>query len=198
MSLENSRTVARNSATRWKRRPGGRQIQLLDPDDNPIELFEPAPPAAAGAIDFTRTQSSAPRILSRGMHVNRRQLLGSAGALLAQTALPWTTAQGKNARAENKDVLYGGSTLPAGIRSNRVDTNTGATLHVLEAGYDRRTAPCVVLLHGFPELAYSWRNQLLPPGSCWLSRRCSRSARLRSEQLRNPFSTGMICCPTPC
>jgi glyoxylase I family protein len=23
--------------------PGGRQIQLLDPDGNPIELFEPAP-----------------------------------------------------------------------------------------------------------------------------------------------------------
>jgi glyoxylase I family protein len=24
--------------------PGGKQIQLLDPDDNPIELFEPARP----------------------------------------------------------------------------------------------------------------------------------------------------------
>jgi glyoxylase I family protein len=23
--------------------PGGKQIQLLDPDGNPIELFEPAP-----------------------------------------------------------------------------------------------------------------------------------------------------------
>lgn len=94
--------------------------------------------------------------------MNRRQILGSAGALLAQTTLPWTAAQGKSARTENKEVLYGGSTLPAGIRSNRVDTNTGATLHILEAGYERRKAPCVVLLHGFPELAYSWRNQLLP------------------------------------
>jgi pimeloyl-ACP methyl ester carboxylesterase len=94
--------------------------------------------------------------------VNRRQILGSAGALAAHAALPWATVLGKNARAENKDVLYGGSTLPSGIRSNRVDTNTGATLHILEAGYDRRAAPCVVLLHGFPELAYSWRNQLLP------------------------------------
>jgi glyoxylase I family protein len=26
--------------------PGGKQIQLLDPDGNPIELFEPARPAA--------------------------------------------------------------------------------------------------------------------------------------------------------
>ncbi len=25
--------------------PGGKQIQLLDPDENPIELFEPAPQA---------------------------------------------------------------------------------------------------------------------------------------------------------
>jgi len=94
--------------------------------------------------------------------VNRRQLLGSAAALLAQTALPWATAHGKKARPENKDVLYGHSTLPAGIRSKRVNTNTGTTLHILEAGYGRRASPCVVLLHGFPELAYTWRNQLLP------------------------------------
>jgi glyoxylase I family protein len=26
--------------------PAGRQIQILDPDGNPIELFEPARPAA--------------------------------------------------------------------------------------------------------------------------------------------------------
>ena len=29
-------------------------------------------------------------------------------------------------------------------------------MHVLEAGDAR--APCVLLLHGFPELAYSWRK----------------------------------------
>ena len=29
-------------ATRWKCGPGGKQIQLEDPDGNPIELFEPA------------------------------------------------------------------------------------------------------------------------------------------------------------
>jgi pimeloyl-ACP methyl ester carboxylesterase len=63
---------------------------------------------------------------------------------------------------QNKNVLYGRRTLPVGIRSRRVITNTGVTLHVLEARHESRTAPCVVLLHGFPELAYSWRNQLLP------------------------------------
>ncbi|WP_172799354.1 alpha/beta hydrolase [Mycobacterium sp. IS-3022] len=38
-----------------------------------------------------------------------------------------------------------------------VDTN-GVRLRVLEAG--ERGAPLVVLAHGFPELAYSWRHQL--------------------------------------
>jgi pimeloyl-ACP methyl ester carboxylesterase len=92
--------------------------------------------------------------------VNRRQILGSAGALLAQAVLP--SARSENASSENKDVLYGRNTLPAGIRSNRVNTNTGVTLHILEAGFGRNNAPCVVLVHGFPELAYTWRNQLLP------------------------------------
>lgn len=31
-----------------------------------------------------------------------------------------------------------------------------------EAGFEGAGNPCVLLLHGFPELAYCWRNQLLP------------------------------------
>ena len=31
-------------------------------------------------------------------------------------------------------------------------------MHVLEAGYETKGRPCVLLLHGFPELAYSWRK----------------------------------------
>ena len=31
-------------------------------------------------------------------------------------------------------------------------------MHVLEAGFEPRNRPLVVLLHGFPELAYSWRK----------------------------------------
>ena len=49
-----------------------------------------------------------------------------------------------------------------GVRSRRVDTNNGVVLHILEAGFEKPRIPCVVLLHGFPELAYCWRNQLLP------------------------------------
>jgi pimeloyl-ACP methyl ester carboxylesterase len=65
-------------------------------------------------------------------------------------------------RASNHEVAYGRETLPTGIRSRFVDNNNGVTLHLLEAGFETRGRPCVVLLHGFPELAYTWRNQLLP------------------------------------
>ena len=46
--------------------------------------------------------------------------------------------------------------LPQGIRARFVDNTNGLAMHVLEAG--RPGAPLVVLLHGFPELAYSWRR----------------------------------------
>ena len=48
--------------------------------------------------------------------------------------------------------------LPPGIRSRFVDNINGLTMHVLEAGYETRGRRCVLLLHGFPELAYSWRK----------------------------------------
>src|SRR6202048_2314708 len=48
--------------------------------------------------------------------------------------------------------------LPAGIRSRFVDDINGLRMHVLEAGYETRGRPCLLLLHGFPELAYSWRK----------------------------------------
>jgi hypothetical protein len=35
-------------------------------------------------------------------------------------------------------------------------------MHVLEAGYEVKGRRCVLLLHGFPELAYSWRKVMLP------------------------------------
>jgi pimeloyl-ACP methyl ester carboxylesterase len=48
--------------------------------------------------------------------------------------------------------------LPPGIRSRFVEAINGLTMHVLEAGYETGGRPCVLLLHGFPELAYSWRK----------------------------------------
>lgn len=60
----------------------------------------------------------------------------------------------------NADVLYGQEVLPEGVRSRLVDNNNGCTMHVLEAGFEEPGRPCVLLLHGFPELAFSWRKQL--------------------------------------
>ena len=59
-------------------------------------------------------------------------------------------------------VGYGESTLPPGIRSRFVNDVNGLTMHVLEAGFEAENQPCVLLLHGFPELAYSWRKVMLP------------------------------------
>ena len=48
--------------------------------------------------------------------------------------------------------------LPPGIRSRYVAGINGLSMHVLEAGFETRGRPCVLLLHGFPELAFSWRK----------------------------------------
>ena len=48
--------------------------------------------------------------------------------------------------------------LPAGIRSRQLAGINGLALHLLEAGFDDPARPLLLLLHGFPELAYSWRR----------------------------------------
>ncbi len=52
--------------------------------------------------------------------------------------------------------------LPLGVRARFVDNVNGLRMHVLEAGFAGSDRPCVLLLHGFPELAYSWRKLILP------------------------------------
>jgi alpha-beta hydrolase superfamily lysophospholipase len=94
------------------------------------------------------------------MDVIRRNIVQGIGAAMAYSAL---TSEGlAAAMGPNQNVEYGQDTLPVGIRSRRVDNNNGVTMHILEAGFERPGRPCIVLLHGFPELAYTWRNQLLP------------------------------------
>jgi pimeloyl-ACP methyl ester carboxylesterase len=51
---------------------------------------------------------------------------------------------------------FGPDILPQGIRARMVPGVNGLTMHVLEAGEPGR--PCILLLHGFPELAWSWRK----------------------------------------
>jgi pimeloyl-ACP methyl ester carboxylesterase len=99
--------------------------------------------------------------------VTRRQLLLGAGVVLARSAVA-SDQRGidavvrPSAIARNEHVEYGENTLLPGIRSRYVDNNNGVRMHVLEAGFEEHGRPCIMLLHGFPELAYTWRNQLLP------------------------------------
>jgi len=57
---------------------------------------------------------------------------------------------------------YGNGTLPQGIRSRLIGNVNRLTVHILEAGYEPAGRPALLLLHGFPELAYSWRKVMLP------------------------------------
>lgn len=57
---------------------------------------------------------------------------------------------------------YPDSWLPDGIRSRFVENVNGLRIHLLEAGHEPGDRPVLVLLHGFPELAYSWRKIMLP------------------------------------
>ncbi|WP_427024747.1 alpha/beta fold hydrolase [Aureimonas ureilytica] len=71
------------------------------------------------------------------MSITRRSLLAGLAALTLGTAAPaWADA-------------------PPMPPSTRIATN-GVTLNVFEAG----SGPAVVLLHGFPGLAYTWRHQI--------------------------------------
>ena len=52
--------------------------------------------------------------------------------------------------------------LPPGVRSRMVPDVNGLAMHILEAGFETPGRTALLLLHGFPELAYSWRKVMGP------------------------------------
>jgi len=52
--------------------------------------------------------------------------------------------------------------LPPGLRARYVPDINSLRIHILESGFETPNRPCILLLHGFPELAYSWRK-VMPP-----------------------------------
>lgn len=48
--------------------------------------------------------------------------------------------------------------MPHGVRSRIVGGVGDLDMHVLEAGYEEKGRPAILLLHGFPELAWCWRR----------------------------------------
>jgi pimeloyl-ACP methyl ester carboxylesterase len=93
---------------------------------------------------------------------SRREFVAALAALSALSIQGIGASAAADSSQCNEHVQYGQDTLPTGIRSRIIDNNNGLKMHILESGFQDRNRPCVVLLHGFPELAYTWRNQLLP------------------------------------
>jgi len=100
------------------------------------------------------------RISEAWLDLSRRGffLAAAAGDMLAQGLLRAAIVKTDT----GKLPAYGNSTLPDGIRSRTVNNSNGLAMHMLEAGFEVKGRPCLLLLHGFPELAYSWRKVMLP------------------------------------
>src|SRR5262245_24247583 len=95
--------------------------------------------------------------------LSRRGFLIASAAAAGGLTMARETARADIVRTDlSRLPPYGNSTLPAGIRSRAVANVNGLTVHVLDAGYETLGRPAVLLLHGFPELAYSWRKVMLP------------------------------------
>ena len=65
-----------------------------------------------------------------------------------------------NAMTLTYSTHYGDVPLPEGIVSRKIQNNNGLEMHILEARPDKKDRPLIILAHGFPELAYSWRHIL--------------------------------------
>src|SRR5215472_1014454 len=97
------------------------------------------------------------------LDLSRRDFVATASATAGGFALAQGSARAATVHADITNLPpYGDATLPPGIRSRRVANVNGLTVHILEAGYETPPRPAVLLLHGFPELAYSWRKVMLP------------------------------------
>ena len=103
----------------------------------------------------------------RRSRLTRREAMQGLGAVLGSAAVLQETST--SARAALAGVVqpaavgpYDADRLPAGVRSRFVQDVNGLTMHVLEAGFDAGDRPALLLLHGFPELAYSWRHVMAP------------------------------------
>ena len=95
--------------------------------------------------------------------VSRRLFLGASAAALGSTAIAPRASRAAIVRTDVASLPpYGNGTLQPGIRSHMIAGVNGMSVHVLEAGYETPGRPAVLLLHGFPELAYSWRK-VMPP-----------------------------------
>jgi pimeloyl-ACP methyl ester carboxylesterase len=103
-----------------------------------------------------------------GDGISRRRMFELVGAASGLALLGRARGLARGAQNSTDSASlppYGNSTIPPGIRSRTVANVNGLTVHMLEAGYETSGRPALLLLHGFPELAYSWRKVMLPLAS---------------------------------
>jgi pimeloyl-ACP methyl ester carboxylesterase len=92
--------------------------------------------------------------------MTRRQVLQLAALTPAAIA---STASAQSPPAQPAGIApLDQSVLPHGVRARVVNNVNGIRMHVLEAGFETERRPAVLLVHGFPELAYSWRKVMAP------------------------------------
>jgi pimeloyl-ACP methyl ester carboxylesterase len=95
---------------------------------------------------------------------------------------PATEQRRRRTAARGGAIVYTDlSRLPLGTARYRpasgrpvVNVN-GTTVHILETGYETPGRPAVLRVHGVPELAYRWRNVLLPLAAAATTRSSSGS-----------------------
>ncbi len=63
--------------------------------------------------------------------------------------------------------MFQPSPIPAGLLNSAITARSyegvnGLRVHTLQAGVNEPDRPCLLLLHGFPELAFSWRRVMAP------------------------------------
>ena len=91
--------------------------------------------------------------------ITRRQLMRGITSTLVSTAWALEAGAASRVTAQLDDVgPYAADVLPRGVSSRFVADVNGLRMHVLEAGSKAAGRPGVLLIHGFPELAYSWRR----------------------------------------
>jgi pimeloyl-ACP methyl ester carboxylesterase len=97
--------------------------------------------------------------LSRRDFFARASVAAAASGLVLTHPAPARAASGQTGAPLPP---YGNGTLPPGVRARAIANVNGMTVHILESGYDAANRPLLLLLHGFPELAYSWRKVMVP------------------------------------
>ena len=60
------------------------------------------------------------------------------------------------------ETTFWSADMDCTVRSQVITGVNGLDMHVLESGYENPENPTILLLHGFPEIAYSWRKLFHP------------------------------------